>query len=104
VTPDGYGGIEPVDGPDEASPWPEEDSAVTGARVSVTVDEQHRASLDEVVDALRGCGMEVEAVLEGLGMVTGIAPDADVLRQVEGVSSVDAELEHHLPPPDEEIQ
>jgi hypothetical protein len=102
--PDGDGGIEPVDGPEEARARPEEDGDVTGARVSVTVDEQHLASLAEVVEALRGRGMQVDAVLEGLGMVTGSAPDAEVLWQVEGVSAVDAELEHQLPPPDADIQ
>jgi hypothetical protein len=104
VTSYGDGGVEPGGGQDDASARPEQEDAMTGTRVSVTVDDQHRASLHEVVDALRGCGMEVDAVLEGLGMVTGFAPDAEALRQLEGVAAVDAELEYHLPPPDEEIQ
>lgn len=75
-----------------------------GTRVSVTVDEEHAASIHEVVQALRERGMQVDAVLQGLGMVTGTAPDAASLREVEGVSAVDAQLEHRLPPPEGEIQ
>lgn len=77
----------------------------TLSRVSITVDEEHRATLHQVVEALRERGMQVEAVLEGLGMVTGSAPDAETLRQVEGVSAVDAGgMEHHVPPPGDELQ
>ena len=74
------------------------------SEVSVTVDEEHLADMDQVVEALRARGMQVDAVLEGLGMVTGSAPDAEVLRQVEGVSAVDAVMERHVPPPEDEIQ
>ncbi|MCA1781598.1 MAG: hypothetical protein ABR500_05985 [Dermatophilaceae bacterium] len=74
------------------------------AQVSVTVDEEHLASLDQVVAELRERGLHVEAVLETLGMVTGSTADADLLREVEGVSGVDAQLEHRIPPPEEEIQ
>jgi hypothetical protein len=74
------------------------------SRVSVTVDDAHLSSLDDVVGALRERGMHVETVLEGLGMVTGSAPDAAALRQVEGVSGVDVELEHRIAPPEDEIQ
>jgi hypothetical protein len=74
------------------------------ARVSVTVDDAHLSSLDDVVGALRECGMHVETVLEGLGMVTGSTRDAAALRQVEGVSGVDVELEHRIAPPEDEVQ
>lgn len=74
------------------------------SRVSITVDEEHLAALDEVVEALRERGMQVEAVLEGLGMVTGSAPDPETLRQVEGVSAVDTGMEHRIPPPEDVVQ
>lgn len=73
-------------------------------RVSVTVDEEHRSSLGEVVEALRAHGMQVERVLEGLGMVVGSALDITDLRRVEGVSAIDTEITHQLPSPDEPIQ
>jgi hypothetical protein len=81
-----------------------EDDDPTLSSVSVTVDEEHLADMSRVVEALRERGMQVEAVLEGLGMVTGRAPDTEVLRQVEGVSAVDAVMERHVPPPEDEIQ
>lgn len=84
------------------SPHEEEDAALSN--VSVTVDEEHLDDLDRVVEALRERGMQVDAVLESLGMVTGSAPDAETLRQVEGVSAVDAVEERHVPPPEEDIQ
>lgn len=74
------------------------------AQVTVTVDEEHLASLDQVVGELRERGMHVDAVLESLGMVTGRTADADLLRGVDGVSGVDAQLEHRIPPPEEDIQ
>lgn len=102
------------DGPDEArgeAGTPADDGGRGGdrgtesvTRVSVTVDEEHLDSLPRVVEALRERGMRVDAVLEGLGMVTGSAPDTAALRQVEGVSAVDAGLEHQLPPPDDDVQ
>jgi hypothetical protein len=72
--------------------------------VTITVDDEHRAALGQVVEGLRQRGMQVDAVLEGLGMVTGRARDAAALWQVEGVSGVDSQIVHRLPPPDAEIQ
>lgn len=94
-----------MDRPDEES-LAEADGAVEEnlAQVTVTVDDEHLASLDQVVGELRDRGMHVDAVLESLGMVTGSTTDVDRLRQVEGVSGVDAQLEHRIPPPEEDIQ
>ena len=74
--------------------------------VSVTVGDEHRESMDGVVENLRASGMEVEQVLGSLGIVTGSAPDdsLEALRGVEGVASVDAQLGYQLPPPDAPIQ
>jgi hypothetical protein len=73
-------------------------------QVSVTVDDGH--AVGAVADALRARGMAVAQVLEGIGVITGSAPD-DVRRtlaDVEGVASVDEQLTHQLAPPDAEIQ
>ena len=74
--------------------------------VSVTVGDEHRESMDGVVENLRASGMEVEQVLGSLGIVTGTAPSEalDALRGVEGVDSVDEQLGYQLPPPDSPIQ
>ena len=73
---------------------------------TVTVDDQHRSAIQEVAERLRSCGLEVDRVLDNVGMITGSAsedcrPD---LEAVEGVSSVDGEARYLLPPPDSDIQ
>ena len=72
--------------------------------VSVTVDDGH--AIEEVAAGLRARGMQVAQVLEGIGVITGSAPD-DVrqdLAGVQGVASVDEQVTHRLPPPDADIQ
>jgi hypothetical protein len=73
-------------------------------RLSVTVDDGH--AIEEVAAGLRARGMEVAQVLEGIGVITGSAPDdaRPALAAVEGVASVDEELTHRLPPPDAPVQ
>jgi hypothetical protein len=115
VSRPGEGGTHPPGGPQDEDGRRSEGEALGGvhaddggggnlSHVSITVDEEHLASLDLVVEALRDHGMHVDAVLESLGMVTGSTSDPAALREVEGVSGVDAELEHQLPPPEDEIQ
>jgi hypothetical protein len=73
-------------------------------QLSVTVDDEH--AIEEVAARLRARGMEVAQVLDGIGVITGSAPDevrAD-LAGVEGVASVDEQLTHQLPPPDAPVQ
>ena len=74
--------------------------------LSVTVDDGHLPAIDRVAEALRARGMEVEQVLDGLGIIPGSAPagSRSALTAVEGVASVDEELTHQLPPPDAPVQ
>jgi hypothetical protein len=72
--------------------------------LSVTVGDGH--AIEEVAAGLRARGMEVAQVLEGIGVITGSAPDevrAD-LAALDGVASVDEQVTHQLPPPDADIQ
>lgn len=95
---------EPIE-PADTDPADVPDGAGEGvSRVTVTVDEEHLAAMGGVVEGLRQRGLEVDTVLEGLGMVTGRTSDVDALREVEGVSTVDAELGYQLPPPDDDVQ
>jgi hypothetical protein len=75
-------------------------------QLSVTVDDGHLPVIDAVVAHLRAQGMEVDQVLEGLGVITGSAPSEvrKALTAVEGVASVDEQLTHRLPPPDAPVQ
>ena len=73
-------------------------------QLSVTVADGH--AIEEVAAGLRARGMTVAQVLEGIGVITGSAPDdvRSALGAVEGVASIDEELTHRLPPPDAEVQ
>jgi hypothetical protein len=75
-------------------------------QLSVTVDDGHLSVIDAVVAHLRAQGMQVDQVLEGLGVIIGSAPSEarKSLTAVEGVASVDEQLTHQLPPPDAPVQ
>lgn len=75
-------------------------------RLSVTVDDGHLPDIGAVAARLRDSGMQVEQVLEGLGVITGSAPATarSALTAVEGVVSVDEQLTYQLPPPDSPVQ
>lgn len=62
-------------------------------QVIVTVDAQHRESINEVVSRLRGAGMTVRRVLTRSGVVTGdiAEPAAKRLADVDGVLAVEEE-------------
>jgi hypothetical protein len=73
-------------------------------QLSVTVDDRH--AIEEVAAVLRARGMQVAQVLDGIGVITGSAPEdiRHTLAAVEGVASVDEQLTHRLPPPDADVQ
>jgi hypothetical protein len=75
-------------------------------QITVTVDEEHLSSIGTVAEALHEQGMQVEQVLDGIGMITGSVPEEQraSLDGVEGVASVDEDLEFRLPPPDSPVQ
>ncbi|WP_205761984.1 hypothetical protein [Arthrobacter mobilis] len=71
----------------------------------MTVDQTHLSAIGDVAEALRARGMQVEQVLES-GFITGSVPDdrRSALTAVDGVQSVDEQLDYQLPPPEEDIQ
>lgn len=73
-------------------------------RVSVTVDDEHHRTIDQIADQLRERGMQIDQVLVSLGIVIGSVDDPDVLRDVPGVLHVDREETMDVAPPDREIQ
>ena len=78
-----------------------------GAEVSVLVDDEHLATIDEVASALSRAGLRVGQTLRSTGVVTGsVAAKAliDDLREVDGVVGVEVTREIQLPPPDAPVQ
>lgn len=81
-------------------------SGAPRTQVSVSVDDDHLASLRVVVQALEAQGLQVDQVLDGLGIVSGSVDDARrmLLSSVPGVASVDGQLTYQLAPPDADLQ
>jgi len=73
------------------------------SKVTVSIDDNHLSAIHEVAAHLREHGLEVQSVLEGVGVITGSVPDEQrqTLLNVPGVASVDPELDVRLPPPGE---
>lgn len=73
-------------------------------KVVVSVADDGLADLPSVVSALRAAGMEVDGVMEALGVVTGSVPGptaagaSGALGAVPGVAAVEVEREVGLPP------
>lgn len=57
----------------------------------VSVDEANLPRFSEVVDVMKGVGMDVERQMETLGIVTGsVSPDkVGPIRDIEGVARVE---------------
>jgi hypothetical protein len=72
--------------------------------VTVLVDDDHLAAIDEVAAALQTAGLRLGEVLPAVGAITGSVDDPAALEAVPGVAAVEPAQEVHLPPPDEEVQ
>lgn len=75
-------------------------------RVLVTMTDKGLDDLPTVVEALRGAGLTVTDVLEGIGVVSGTVDRAGLtaLSTVPGVAEVERQNEIQLPPPDAPVQ
>jgi hypothetical protein len=69
---------------------------------TVTVADDHRDRLDDVVAALRAAGATVTQVLPALGLVSVTGSDGvrSQLEAVPGVAAVETDLDHHTRDPD----
>lgn len=74
--------------------------------ITVTVDDEHLASITDVAAALRERGMDVEQVLESVGVISGSVSTAAraSLDAVTGVAFVSLGQRVQLPPPDAPVQ
>ncbi|MGB3827624.1 MAG: hypothetical protein WA962_02505 [Ornithinimicrobium sp.] len=76
-------------------------------RVVVSVDDQHVNEIQTVAEHLREQGMQIDQILDGLGMITGSVPDEErshLVVKVVGVASVERQVSYQLPPPDSDVQ
>jgi hypothetical protein len=76
------------------------------AEVTVSVDDEHVTDVHGVAERLRAVGLSIDELFEELGVIVGRidASEADRLRDVEGVASVERSRSYQLPPPESEIQ
>ena len=68
--------------------------------LQVSVDSAHLNNLSAVAERLRAAGMNVEQILESIGVLIGSADAARIsaLAKVEGVANVEAQETYQLPP------
>ena len=77
------------------------------SHISVSIDDEHLESMSSVALALQDRGMQIEQVLDGVGIITGSVADESrlLLESVPGVAAIaDSSLTYQLPSPDAGIQ
>jgi hypothetical protein len=74
--------------------------------ITVTVDDDHVARIQEIADQLRAAGMQIGQVLPEIGVITGAAMTSvkPAISALPGVAAVTYERSFQLPPPDSDIQ
>lgn len=76
------------------------------ATLSVLVDQNHLNRFTEIVENCKRSGLNVDQQLNEIGVITGSIDSAriDALRQLEGVSHVEASRDIKIAPPGSDIQ
>jgi hypothetical protein len=74
--------------------------------ISVSVKDAHLATIELVSQKLQAAGMNVEHVLNNIGVISGSIDSSlmNTLAQIEGVKQVEQERTYQLAPPDSDIQ
>ena len=74
--------------------------------VIVTVDDAHLARMGAVAQTLREHGLQVDQVLDEVGVISGQLPAGRPLAtlQVDGLAAVEEARRIQLPPPDAPVQ
>ncbi len=74
--------------------------------ITVTVDDAHLDKIEELAAQLRDSGMQVDQVLNEVGLISGSAPYEcrSDLCAVPGVESVEGARAFRLPPPESSVQ
>lgn len=74
--------------------------------ITVAVADNHLANILEVAHHLQEAGLNVEHIMDAVGVITGSCETCEVekMSQVDGVESVEAQDHYRLAPPDAPIQ
>ncbi|MET0279468.1 MAG: hypothetical protein ABW198_14155 [Pseudorhodoplanes sp.] len=69
-------------------------------RMLISVRDSHLGSIDEIAIAAGRAGMDVDAKMKGIGVVSGLieADRIDALRAIDGVADVAEDRKFSLPP------
>lgn len=72
---------------------------MSDVQLVVTVDDEHIGRLPEVVEKLKAAGMNVESLMDRIGVVAGSCDSEKVglLSRIEGVSHIAPEREFQIP-------
>ncbi|MDQ4105125.1 MAG: ketohydroxyglutarate aldolase [Actinomycetota bacterium] len=75
-------------------------------KITVTVGDDHVGDIAGVAEQLQAAGMNVDQVLDAVGIITGSVPSErrDALERLPGVAAVEGEHSFQIPPPDAEVQ
>lgn len=72
----------------------------------ISVEDNHREQILEVVKALQTYGVKIEHVMEQIRVIRGSIDSEQVegISQVQGIAAVEVEQKFQLEPPESEIQ
>ena len=75
-------------------------------KITITVADGHGDRIDEVVARLEAAGVQVQRVLEAIGVIVAtVDPERrHALGEIEGVASIEQDRTVQLPPPDSDVQ
>lgn len=79
---------------------------MSNVNLSVAVEDSYINKIQEVAQKLQSAGMNIEQVLNTVGIITGSCDSEKVesLSQIEGVSHVERSREYKLAPPESDLQ
>ncbi|GAA1482983.1 hypothetical protein GCM10009624_34230 [Gordonia sinesedis] len=74
--------------------------------ITLTVADDHLATIGQVAEAARAAGMKVTQVLDDAGIISGHAPEdcTPALRDIDGVDAVEGGRSFRAAPPDSGVQ
>ena len=73
--------------------------------IIITVDDEHVSDIESIVKRLTGIGVQVDSVMDSLGIVSASTDlDNPVIQQIPGIIAVEDQNHFQLPRPDDPIQ